>query len=180
MTTKMLKKILRKLLRIHLRHRIPKIQPLVAEVVHEIATEIAAVVGDEVAVMMNVVKISNSQKLLNLHPLAQISVKNLTKKKLLHEVEEANVAVAVGVDETDAVLNDHLRTIVMIDQLDRNVPKGLLAQNAQLDLLDMSAKIDRIGQSKIMTRSRSFVKKTKRPNSSYLNSSITSSEQWAS
>ena len=83
-------------------------------------------------------------------------------------VEVAEVLAGVGVQIV------HLQPDV------KNVLKLSLELNVKIKTIAQTARNDQIAHKITKTLSRLFVKKTKKLNSSYLNLSTTSSEQWVS
>jgi hypothetical protein len=137
------------------------------------AAVVAAEIGTEDAVVVAITELtmkSNAQKLSL--PLKHREKLLLMKRSLQTDVE---VAEAVAVVVVKVV---RLRTDVT------NVPKVGHVRSEKIGTNAHSVKIDQIEHNAKNARkitkilSRLFVKKTKKLNSSYLNLSTTSSEQW--
>jgi hypothetical protein len=90
------------------------------------------------------------------------------KRRLQTDVEVAEALAAVGMQ------NVHLQTNVT------NVPKLRHALSEMIKMIAHSERNDQNARSVTKILNRLFVKKTKKLNSSYLNLSTTSSEQWVS
>jgi len=144
----------------------PKSVPL--ESAAEIATAIAVV--DVAATGETVTKISSQtlqkHQLLSRIPILVKRSENLATVNLqVDDVVEVETVAEATVDDLTTM------AILVNAMIDRREPSGLNDQIDQSETVEMTV-------TRIL--SRSFVKKTKRQRSSYLNSLITSSEQWAS
>jgi hypothetical protein len=140
--------------------KILKRKHLVDEADHAIGAEIVAEVADVVAAIRLAMKINRSQNLLRLQQ-AMIP----SKKKRLHEDVEVSVVVAAEVDETEGIPSVRLRMIEKIVMIGLPAQSDLSSLLAKIVLLDQNVTL-----TEIPTHSQSFVKKTKRLSSSYLNS----------
>jgi hypothetical protein len=140
--------------------KILKRKHLVDEADHAIGAEIVAEVADVVAAIRLAMKINRSQNLLRLQQ-AMIP----SKKKRLHEDVEVSVVVAAEVDETEGIPSVRLRMIEKIVMIGLPAQSDLSSLLAKIVLLDQNVNL-----TEIPTHSQSFVKKTKRLSSSYLNS----------
>jgi hypothetical protein len=145
-----------------------KPKSVLLESVAEIATAIAVV--DVVATGETVTKISSQtlQKHQLLNKILTLVTRTEIQATVILLVDDEVVAEMVD----EAIVDDLTTMAILVNaMIDRREPGDLNDQIDQSETVEMT--VTRI-------HSRSFVKKTKRQRSSYLNSSITSSEQWAS
>jgi hypothetical protein len=145
-----------------------KPKSVLLESVAEIATAIAVV--DVVATGETVTKISSQtlQKHQLLNKILTLVTRTEIQATVILLVDDEVVAEMVD----EAIVDDLTTMAILVNaMIDRREPSDLIDQIDQSETVEMTA---------TRIHSQSFVKKTKRQRSLYLNSSITSSEQWAS